>query len=109
MPVPEFPQSMGASGAVSFMDWPLMMSFVGPKPSSSSTTLYVAPRAAIAFSVHRQSSLGRKFETSHLPLERPPKIAARWEMLLSPGTLNSALSESMDLTRKLDMKSGMIY
>lgn len=60
----------------------------------------------MALRVFRQSSLGRKFENSQVPLERPPKMAARWEMLLSPGTRNSALREEMDLTRRLDMKRG---
>ncbi len=103
MPVPEFPQSIGAEGALSFIDCPWMRSLVGPYFSSSSMTSYRAPSARIALSVFRQSSLGRKLEISQAPLESPPKIAARWEMLLSPGTLNSAWSEEMALTRRLDI------
>ena len=30
MPVPEFPQSMGAAGALSFIDWPWMRRLMGP-------------------------------------------------------------------------------
>ena len=60
----------------------------------------------MALSVLRQSSLGRKLRMVQVPLESPPRMAARWDMLLSPGTLNSAWSLEMAVTRNSDMGGG---
>ncbi len=101
--MPEFPQSMGAEGGESFIDWPWMRRLTGPYPGSSSMISTFAPRARMALRVLTQSSLGRKLRRVQMPLERPPRMAARCDMLLSPGTLNSAWRREIFLTRKSDM------
>ena len=60
----------------------------------------------MALSVFTQSSLGRKLRMVQVPLESPPRMAARWDMLLSPGTLNSAWRVEMAVTRNSDMGKG---
>src|ERR1700709_2020069 len=47
------------------------------------------PRARMAATVQRQSSLGRKPLITQVPLLKAASMTARWEMLLSPGTSSS--------------------
>ena len=58
----------------------------------------------MAMRVFTQSSLGRKLRMVQVPSDRPPRMAARCDILLSPGTLNSAWSEEMGETRSSDIK-----
>ena len=100
MPVPELPQSMGRSGAAGFMATPVMRKRTGPYPSRSSSTSTLAPNCSMARRVFRQSSLHRKLSTSVTPFARPPRMAARWEMLLSPGTVSTPCREEMEWERR---------
>ena len=45
---------------------------------------------------------------AHVPLESPPRMAARCDMLLSPGTRNSAWSFEMAVTRNSDMRGASV-
>ena len=96
MPVPEFPQSMGREGEWGRMATPVMRKRTGPQPSRLSSTSTRAPSCSMARRVFKQSSLHRKLSTSVTPSARPPRMAARWEMLLSPGTVSTPCREGME-------------
>src|SRR5215468_10101968 len=57
------------------------------------------PRARSALTVCMQSSLGKKPWIVQIPFESAEIIAARWEMLLSPGTVISASIRGARFTR----------
>ena len=83
IPVPELPRSRAWSGACR------------PRPSietRSPLRLTAAPSSAIAFSVARVSSAGRKPSIRVEPRARPPSRAARCEIDLSPGGRTAPLS-----------------
>ena len=106
MPVPELPQSIGADGARQLHRLAVDAQVDRAVAGEFVEHLVRAPSACMALSVLRQSSLGRKLRMVQMPLDRPPRMAARWDMLLSPGTLNSAWSLEMAVTRNSDMSWG---
>src|SRR5438552_13387064 len=93
MVVPEFPQSISSFGGVSTRFFPWTTSVLGSGCS------ILIPKARRAFTVRMQSSLGRKPRSVHGPFESAAIITARWEMLLSPGTVISVSIRGARLTR----------
>ncbi len=57
------------------------------------------PNARIAFTVCMQSSLGRNPRSVQTPFDKAATITARWEMLLSPGTVISMSIRGARFTR----------
>src|SRR5205823_1106490 len=66
---------------------------------SGSGCSILMPSARMACTVRRQSSLGRKPRRTQTPLVNPPRMTARCEMLLSPGTAISASMRGARLMR----------
>src|SRR6266446_2702314 len=93
MVVPEFPQSISFFGGVSTRFFPWTTSVFGSGCS------ILIPKARRAFTVRMQSSLGRKPRSVHGPFDSAAIITARWEMLLSPGTVISVSIRGARLTR----------
>src|SRR5260370_30345395 len=93
MVVPEFPQSISSFGGVSTRFFPWTERVVGSGCS------ILIPKARRAFTVRMQSSLGRKPRRVHGLLDSAAIITARWEMLLSPGTVISVSIRGARLTR----------
>ena len=93
MVVPEFPQLMSPAGGVSRRFFPCTM-----RRSGSGCSILM-PSARSAFTVCMQSSLGKKPFKTQMPLESAAMMAARCEMLLSPGTLISASNRGARFTR----------
>ena len=79
-PVPELPKSSGSEG------W-LRPPTPRPRISQTSPDLRAgAPRAVTAFAVLSTSSDSSRLLTRVRPVARAPKMSARWEIDLSPGT-----------------------
>src|SRR5712691_1607212 len=93
MVVPEFPQSISSLGGTSTRFFPCTMS------TSGSGCSILIPKARNALTVCMQSSLGRNPRSVHAPLDNAAMIAARCEMLLSPGTVISVSIRGARLTR----------
>src|SRR5262249_62075318 len=73
------------------------------------TTLFrscsiLIPRVRIATTVFMQSMLREKPRRTQTPLEREAIITARWEILLSPGTLISASIRGARFIRRSTMR-----
>src|ERR1700680_1330453 len=93
MVVPEFPQSISSFGGVSTRFFPWTM-----RVSGSGCSILI-PKARSAFTVRMQSLLGRKPRNAQTPLDKAAMMAARWEMLLSPGTVISVSIRGARFTR----------
>src|SRR5205807_5198127 len=93
MVVPEFPQSISSFGGVSTRFFPWTMSVSGSGCS------ILIPKARSAFTVRMQSLPGRKPRNVQTPLDKAAIMAARWEMLLSPGTIISVSIRGARFTR----------
>ena len=93
MVVAEFPQSISPAGAVSKRFLPCTTSMSGSGCS------ILIPSARSAWTVRRQSSLGRNPRRTQTPFESAPMMTARCEMLLSPGTAISASMRGARLMR----------
>ena len=99
MVVPDPPQSSSSFGGVRtrFFPWTT-------NRSGSGCSIWI-PSARNALTVCMQSSLGRKPRKLQTPLESAAMMAARCEILLSPGTVISASIRGARFTRSSISKS----
>ncbi len=81
-PVPELPKSSTSPGSAQ-PPTPVPQTFQAPGPTRSGR----APKARIALAVFSTSSASKRPEMRVSPSASAPRIKARWEIDLSPGTL----------------------
>src|SRR4029450_1611323 len=101
--VPEFPQLISLLGGVRTRFFPCTIKVAGSGCS------ILIPSARSAFTVCIQSSLGRNPCRVHTPFDKAAMITARWEILLSPGTVISMSIRGARFTRNsIDKKKPLV-